>query len=152
MATHYISAWAGLLLPELVSTMPSVVQTTPFLLRFANCGDGNDIIQLRDARRILRGFPSVGARSLPFDHSSCYTRPIPRDKSAYLEQEVLRRHPLSGIHHPYSSMSEALRSWLESIQASVLVLHSGPVAILELYYPHRTARNFGYDQTVPPHR
>ena len=48
-------------------------------------------------------------------------------------------------------MSEALQSWLESIWASVLFLHSGPMAILELYYPHRTTRNFGYDQTVLPH-
>ena len=67
----------SLLLPELVSIMSSAVQITPFLLRFANCGDGNDITQLQDARRILRGFPFAGAQSLPFYHSSCHTQPIP---------------------------------------------------------------------------
>ena len=73
MATHYVSAWAGLLLPELVSTMPSAAHFTPLLLRFANCTSGNDVAQLRDARRILHSFPYTSARGLPLDHSSRHT-------------------------------------------------------------------------------
>ena len=95
--------------------MPSAAHFTPLLLHFANCTSGNDVAQLRDARRILHSFPCTGAQGLPLDHSSRHTRPVPQDKSAYIEREVLQRHPISTAQHPYSSMSNPLRGWFKSI-------------------------------------
>ena len=58
MVTHYISAWSGLLLPELVSVSPNSSLSSPSILRFSGCPCGNAITQLRDARHALHFFSS----------------------------------------------------------------------------------------------
>ena len=53
--------------------------------------------------------------------------------------------PFTGTTTGYSK-----EGWVVSTRPGVLVFRVGDRAIMEPYFLHRFARNFGYDQSVPP--
>ncbi|MQM23550.1 hypothetical protein Taro_056616, partial [Colocasia esculenta] len=59
-------------------------------------------------------------------------------------------HPTSRQRLTRSVLEPELRDWALSIRPSVLTFRRGSVVYFEPYYPFRFARNFGYDQHIPP--
>ncbi|MQL69380.1 hypothetical protein Taro_001697 [Colocasia esculenta] len=59
-------------------------------------------------------------------------------------------HPMSRQRLTRSVLEPELRDWALSIRPSVLTFRRGSVIYFEPYYPFRFARNFGYDQHIPP--
>ncbi|MQL88932.1 hypothetical protein Taro_021495 [Colocasia esculenta] len=146
MATHYVSAWAHCLLPGRLPAGDIRDISIPTIFRFIDQldGDGDSLLSL--ARDAL-GFVPVGETGkLSFDHSSFNFRPFPDYSSSgrpgwfdpWTQQVV----------HDFAERCLRL-SWIQCTRPGVLTFRRGQTAILEPYYPHRFARNFGYDQRIP---
>ncbi|MQM19391.1 hypothetical protein Taro_052395 [Colocasia esculenta] len=146
MATHYISAWAHCLLPSCLPTGTIRDVSIPTIFRFVDQldGDGDSLLSL--ARDAL-GFIPVGATGkLSFDHSSLDFRPFPDYSS--LGQPGWFDPWTQQVVHDFSARCLRL-SWIQCTRPGVLTFRGGQTTILEPYYPHRFARNFGYDQRIP---
>ncbi|MQM16433.1 hypothetical protein Taro_049389 [Colocasia esculenta] len=140
LPTHYLSAWAGLLLPELCHNISLENPSMPLLFMFRNRPEQVHQQQLSEARRRLSFVPSAGQSGL--DLACCS-----RDSRPYAEESRGGR-----IYHlPHSSAPSASfrKEWLCCIRPSVLLFRKGGSLFMEPYFPHRFARNFGYDQAVP---
>ncbi|MQL76135.1 hypothetical protein Taro_008513 [Colocasia esculenta] len=79
LPTHHLSAWAGLLLPELCHNVSLENPSMPLLFMFRNCPEQAHRRQLEEARRRLSFVPSVG--QLGLDHACCS-----RDFRPYAEE------------------------------------------------------------------
>ncbi|MQL92733.1 hypothetical protein Taro_025364 [Colocasia esculenta] len=146
MATHYISAWAHCLLPSCLPAGDIRDVSIPTIFRFVDQldGDGDSLLSL--ARDAL-GFIPVGATGkLSFDHSSLDFRPFPDYSS--LGQPSWFDPWTQQVVHDFTARCLRL-SWIQCTRPGVLTFRGGQTAILEPYYPHRFARNFGYDQRIP---
>ncbi|MQL91944.1 hypothetical protein Taro_024565, partial [Colocasia esculenta] len=141
LSAHYLSAWAGLLLPELCHNISLENPSIPLLFMFRNRPEQVHQRQLSEACRRLSFVPSAGQSGL--DLACCS-----RDSRPYAEESRGGR-----IYHlPHSSAPSASfrKEWLCCIRPSVLLFRKGGSLFMEPYFPHRFARNFGYDQAVPP--
>ncbi|MQL81130.1 hypothetical protein Taro_013580 [Colocasia esculenta] len=139
LPTHYLSVWAGLLLPELCHNISLENPSMPLLFMFRNRPEQVHQQQLSEARRRLSFVPSAGQSGLDL---ACYSR----DSRPYAEESRGGR-----IYHlPHSSAPSASfrKEWLCCIRPSVLLFRKGGSLFMEPYFPHRFARNFGYDQAV----
>lgn len=141
MATHYLSAWASLLLPSLSQRIGSLKPCAPLIFLFRNRPNLDPVMQLAEARRSLCYLPTGGRQGMDFAHSSLGFRP-------YLVQS--RGSETCHLPHHQEPCPSSRDDWVYSTRPSVFVFRKGTTTILEPYYPHRFARNFGYDQTVPP--
>ncbi|MQM01120.1 hypothetical protein Taro_033869, partial [Colocasia esculenta] len=141
LPTHYLSAWAGLLLPELCHNVSLENPSMPLLFMFWNRPEQAHQRQLEEARRRLSFVPSVGQSGL--DHACCS-----RDFRPYAEES--RGGRVYRLPHSSAPSVSFHREWLWCIRPSVLLFRKGGSLFMEPYFPHRFARNFGYDQAVPP--
>ncbi|MQL81715.1 hypothetical protein Taro_014176 [Colocasia esculenta] len=141
LPTHYLSAWAGLLLPELCHNISLENPSMPLLFMFRNRPEQAHQQQLGEARRRLSFVPSAGQSGL--DHACCF-----RDFRPYAEES--RGGRIYRLPHSSASSASFRKEWLYCIRPSVLLFRKGGSLFMEPYFPHRFARNFGYDQAVPP--
>ncbi|MQM14189.1 hypothetical protein Taro_047120 [Colocasia esculenta] len=141
LPTHYLSAWAGLLLPELCHNVSLENPSMPLLFMFRNRPEQAHQRQLEEARRRLSFVPSVGQSGL--DHACCS-----RDFLPYVEES--RGGRIYRLPHSPALSASFRREWLWCIRPGVLLFRKGGSLFMEPYFPHRFARNFGYDQAVPP--
>ncbi|MQM05334.1 hypothetical protein Taro_038138 [Colocasia esculenta] len=121
LATHYLGAWAGLLLPELCHNISLERPSMPLIFMFRNRPEREQQKQLKEARRRLSFVPAAG-------------RPGSRDLT------LLAAPPVATLR----------KDWLCCVRPSVLLFRKGGLLFMEPYFPHRFARNLGYDQDVPP--
>ncbi|MQL88400.1 hypothetical protein Taro_020959 [Colocasia esculenta] len=145
MATHYISAWAHCLLPSCLPAGDVRDVSIPTIFRFVDQldGDGDSLLSL--ARDAL-GFILVGATGkLSFDHSSLDFRPFPDYSS--LGQPGCFDPWTRQVVHDFAARCLRL-SWIQCTRLGVLTFRGGQTAILEPYYPHRFARNFGLTRVL----
>ncbi|MQL74446.1 hypothetical protein Taro_006782 [Colocasia esculenta] len=141
LATYCLSAWAGLLLPELCQQIYLENNLALLLFLFRNRPSQDPLDQLKKASRALSFLPSQDRTGIDFAHCSRDFRPT-------------RVEDVDGMQYFLPCQDEPspsyYKGWLCSVRPSVLVFRKGTNVILEPYYPHRFARNFGYDQAVPP--
>ncbi|MQM11598.1 hypothetical protein Taro_044509 [Colocasia esculenta] len=141
LPTHYLSAWAGLLLPGLCQIVDLPRPTVPLILLFRNRPCEDLVTQLTGARYSLSFLPNDEQYLLQFGLISRGVRPY----SVRTSDGVTYHLP-----HGRSFGPLLYKDWLLCIRPSVLVYRRGSSLVLEPYYPSRFARNFGYDQSVPP--
>ncbi|MQL93296.1 hypothetical protein Taro_025938 [Colocasia esculenta] len=141
LPTHYLSAWAGLLLPGFCQQTNLENISAPLLFLFRNCLNHVSYDQLRNARKALSFLPSKDQAGLNFQHCSWGFRPVA------VESPEGMQYFLPGQQEAHPSF---YKGWLCSVRPSVLVFRKGTAVILEPYYPNRFSRNFGYDQATPP--
>ncbi|MQL69575.1 hypothetical protein Taro_001874 [Colocasia esculenta] len=141
LPTHYLSAWAGLLLQGFCQQTHLENISAPLLFLFRNCPNHVSYDQLRNARKALSFLPSKDQAGLNFQHCSWGFRPIAGERPEGMQ------YFLPGQQEAHPSF---YKGWLCNIRPSVLVFRKGTAVILEPYYPNPFARNFGYDQATPP--
>ncbi|MQM12441.1 hypothetical protein Taro_045360, partial [Colocasia esculenta] len=141
LPTHYLSAWAGLLLPGLCQTIDLPRPSAPLILLFRGRPAGNAVTELVGARSRLSFLPNNEQGLLPFSNVSRGIRPY-----------CTRTHNEIEYHLPNSVNSSQFvyQDWLCCIRPGVLTYRMGRTLITEPYYPSRFARNFSYDQSIPP--
>ncbi|MQL92252.1 hypothetical protein Taro_024879, partial [Colocasia esculenta] len=136
LPTHYLSAWAGLLLPELCHNVSLETPSMPLLFMFRNRPEQAHQRQLDKARRRLSFVPSAGQPGL--DHACCS-----RDFRPYVEES--RGGRIYRLPHSSAPSVSFRKEWLWCIRPSVLLFRKGGSLFMEPYFPHRFARNFGRD-------
>ncbi|MQL79920.1 hypothetical protein Taro_012371, partial [Colocasia esculenta] len=141
LPTHYLSAWAGLLLPELCHNISLENPSMPLLFMFRNRPEQVHQRQLSEARRRLSFVPSAGQSGL--DLACCS-----RDSRPYAEES--RGGRIYHLPHTSAPSASFRKEWLCCIRPSVMLFRQGGSLFMEPYFPHRFARNFRYDQAVPP--
>ncbi|MQL79603.1 hypothetical protein Taro_012052 [Colocasia esculenta] len=141
LPTHYLSAWAGLLLPGLCQTVDLPRPMAPLVLLFRNRPSRDTLKGLVDARSSLSFLPNGEQGLLPFGNISRGSRPYSIKTSGGTTYH---------IPHGDGPDPSLYQDWLRCIRPGVLVYRGGQSLILEPYYPSRFARNFGYDQLTPP--
>ncbi|MQM10761.1 hypothetical protein Taro_043659 [Colocasia esculenta] len=99
----------------------------------------------------LTSIPTDSPGTIHFWHLASHSSPL---ANSYREccDNVIEEfvHPMSHQRLARSVLEPELRDWVLSIRPSVLTFRRGSVIYLEPYYPFRFARNFGYDQHIPP--
>ncbi|MQL96552.1 hypothetical protein Taro_029230 [Colocasia esculenta] len=145
MATHYISVWAHCLLPSRLPMGEVRDFSIPLIFRFMDEPEGDDEALLSSAGDTL-GFVPVGAAGkLNFDHSSLDFRSFPSHSE--FGQPGWFDPWTQQVVHGFAEMCVRL-AWLQCTRPGVLVFRRGQAVVLEPYYPHRFARNFGYDKRI----
>ncbi|MQL73410.1 hypothetical protein Taro_005755, partial [Colocasia esculenta] len=140
LPTHYLSVWAGLLLPGLCQTVDLPRPMAPLILLFRNRPCEDLINQLTGARYSLSFLPNGEQFLLQFGAVSRGIRPYSVRTSSGITYH---------LPHGGGSGVSLYKDWLLCIRPGVLVCRRGSSLVLEPYYPSRFARNFGYDQSVP---
>ncbi|MQL91076.1 hypothetical protein Taro_023682 [Colocasia esculenta] len=108
--------------------------------------EGDDEALLSSARDTLGFMPVGAAGKLHFDHSSLHFRPFP-SHSEFGQPGWFDPWTQQVVH---GIAEKCIRlAWLQCTRPGVLVFRRGQTVISEPYYPHRFARNFGYDQRIP---
>ncbi|MQL74805.1 hypothetical protein Taro_007189, partial [Colocasia esculenta] len=102
---------------------------------------GDPLTELMSTRSSLSFLPNNEQGLLQFDNASRRTRPFCTQTS-----DGTQYHSASSN----SSNQSVYQDWLCCIRPGVLVYRVGSTLITEPYYPSRFARNFGYDQSIPP--
>ncbi|MQL94155.1 hypothetical protein Taro_026807 [Colocasia esculenta] len=141
LATHYLGAWAGLLLPELCHNISLERPSMPLIFMFRNRPEREQQKQLREARRRLSFVPVAGQPGLDLACSSLGFRP-------WVEEGQGGR--VYRLPHHATPVATLRKDWLCCVRPSVLLFRKGSFIFIEPYFPHRFARNLGYDQDVPP--
>ncbi|MQM05768.1 hypothetical protein Taro_038586 [Colocasia esculenta] len=94
--------------------------------------------QLFEIRGKLTSIPTDSPGTIYFWHLASHSSPL------------ANRYRECRDDLPRSVLEPELRDWALSIRPSVLTFRRGSVVYFEPYYPFRFARNFGYDQHIPP--
>ncbi|MQL89284.1 hypothetical protein Taro_021863 [Colocasia esculenta] len=140
LATHYLSAWVSLLLPELSYNISLESPSMPLIFMFRNRPEQEQRRQLSEARRRLSFVPTAGQQGL--DLACCS-----RDFRPWVEED--RRGQVYRLPHNAVPSASFRKDWLCCIRPSVLLFRKGGSLFMEPYFPHGFACNFGYDQAVP---
>ncbi|MQL68471.1 hypothetical protein Taro_000758, partial [Colocasia esculenta] len=141
LATHYLGAWAGLLLPELCHNISLERPSMPLIFMFRNRPEREQQKQLKEARRRLSFVPAAGQPRLDLACCSFGFRPC---------VEEGQRGRVYRLPHHAAPVATLRKDWLCCVRRSVLLFRKGSLLFMEPYFPHRFARNLGYDQDVPP--
>ncbi|MQL91250.1 hypothetical protein Taro_023859, partial [Colocasia esculenta] len=141
LATHYLGAWAGLLLPVLCHTISLERPSMPLIFMFRNRPEREQQKQLREACRRLSFVPVAGQSGLDLACCSLGFRP-------WVEEGQGGR--VYRLPHHAAPVATLRKDWLCCVRPSVLLFRKGTFLFMEPYFPHRFARNLGYDQNVPP--
>ncbi|MQL80629.1 hypothetical protein Taro_013086, partial [Colocasia esculenta] len=141
LATHYLGAWAGLLLPELCQNISLERPSMPLIFMFRNRPEREQQKQLKEARRRLSFVPAAGQPGLDLACCSFGFRPC---------VEEGQRGRVYRLPHHAAPVATLCKDWLCCVRPSVLLFRKGSLLFMEPYFPHRFARNLRYDQDVPP--
>ncbi|MQL72049.1 hypothetical protein Taro_004367, partial [Colocasia esculenta] len=141
LATHYLGAWAGLLLSELCHNISLERPSMPLIFMFRNRPEREQQKQLKEARRRLSFVPAAGQPGLDLACCSLGFRP-------WVEEG--QRGCVYRLPHHATPIATLRKDWLCCVLPSVLLFRKGSLLFMEPYFPHRFARNLGYDQDVPP--
>ncbi|MQL95660.1 hypothetical protein Taro_028326 [Colocasia esculenta] len=140
LATHYLGAWAGLLLPELCYNISLERPSMPLIFMFRNRPEREQAKQLREARRRLSFVPVAGQPGLDFACCSLGFRP-------WVEEG--QRGRVYHLPHHTVPVVTLRKDWLCCVRPSVLLFRKGSFLFMEPYFLPRFARNLAYDQDVP---
>ncbi|MQM13100.1 hypothetical protein Taro_046021, partial [Colocasia esculenta] len=141
LPTHYLSAWAGLLLPGLCQIVDLPRPTAPLILLFRNRPCEDLVTQLTGARYSLSFLPNGEQYLLQFGLMSRGVRPY----SVQTSDGVTYHLPHSRSFGPL-----LYKDWLLCIRPSVLVYRRGSSLVLEPYYPSSFPLGFAVQQRLPP--
>ncbi|MQL78644.1 hypothetical protein Taro_011077 [Colocasia esculenta] len=136
LATQYLGAWAGFLLPELCHTISLERPSMPLIFMFRNRPEREQQKQLREARRRLSFVPVAGQSGLDLACCSLGFRP-------WVEEGQGGR--VYRLPHHAAPVATLRKDWLCCIRPSVLLFCKGSLLFMEPYFPHRFARNLGRD-------
>ncbi|MQM16306.1 hypothetical protein Taro_049263 [Colocasia esculenta] len=148
---HFLSVWACRLFPEFAPRSLQSNRLFPRMLEFASVEPHSLSKQLFEIRGKLTSIPTDSPGTIYFWHLASHSSPLAncyRECRDDVTEDFV--HPVSHQRLTRSVLEPELRDWALSIRPSVLTFRRGSVVYFEPYYPFRFARNFGYDQHIPP--
>ncbi|MQM23834.1 hypothetical protein Taro_056904 [Colocasia esculenta] len=148
---HFLSVWACGPFPEFAPRSLQSTRLFPRMLEFASAEPHPPSKQLFEIRGKLTSIPTDSPGTIYFWHLASHSSPL-ANRYRECRDDVIEDfvHPISRQRLTRSVLEPELRDWALSIRPSVLAFRRGSVVYFEPYYPFRFARNFGYDQHIPP--
>ncbi|MQL82779.1 hypothetical protein Taro_015257 [Colocasia esculenta] len=132
---HFLSVWACGLFPEFAPRSLQLTRLFPRMLEFASVEPHPLSKQLFEIRGKLTSIPTDSPGTIYFCHLASHSSPL-ANRYRECRDDVIEDfvHPTSRQRLTRSALEPELRDWALSIRPSVLTF----------------ARNFGYDQHIPP--
>ncbi|MQL85360.1 hypothetical protein Taro_017884 [Colocasia esculenta] len=148
---HFLSVWACGLFPEFAPRSLQSTRLFPRMLEFSSVEPHSLSKQLFEIRGKLTSIPTDSPGTIYFWQLASHSSPL-ANRYRECRDDVTEDfvHPMSRQRLTRSVLEPELRDWALSIRPSVLTFRRGSVVYFEPYYPFRFARNFGYDQHIPP--